>query len=772
MMLAVVLFSPSIVKAELLNSNIGSLKSVVPVGFSFKMDLRLGDIDPDVQELQKMLNADPETMINIDGEDSRGQETTYFGPATQAAVVKFQNKYKDTVLTLNSLNEANGRVDLPTRTKLNLLIGDFFTYESVGSPQGNGGSSVSEPIVTETEPAVTACQLVDLLITSGIISSDKATLARTALDCTSSTICQFVDLLISVQIVPANKANIARRALNCVVGTDPVLDATSVTSGVSFLVNGQTSVTLQGNQPHTLTWNTGGLSCSASASPVTPEWQGQLPGLSQGSATIYHLSFPTTDYINAYKGPAVFAPDGTLIEAGVMGTASGKYASTINFSQAGGNYPDGSFVQLTNGSRCSISNPSTTINTCTYVPPNRFSKVQTYNLSCSNSKITVNKAVQVNLTPFSTGSSNEIPTDFLWSPTGNGGRLSVSYGKATKTVDTNSCVIPPKPVGVADKIKFTYTTSRGYKLDFTKNNTGDIYTGGTIKNLIGKTVCTFDANEDIRHAVNQGRVPAGMAQCSVGHGEPIHYVTNEPAWATVYGDGYSQRADKQVSGTINGIFAKCNLTPGNMVSLKTEVLSYFGQQLSPKGSGTVNCSSSVPAISDQTPSSPVCSDSYSGSSGGFGSNSGSGSSANPATKGTDSEAKDLDHVQVIAEPQTCIGPLQNMMLPVYSYSNSEPRQYVWVLGESQLVDNLLSGMLLGGLTSEEDEQFTDYSYSVPYSLPSTGEVLDLVVGDDVRCSLYGEHPKIIRAYLTLQGEGWSEDQEANNSNTTTGGLGF
>jgi len=64
--------------------------SVSPV---FSSGLSLGIISSDVKRLQQLLNSDLDTKIASSGAGSPGNETNYFGPATKAAIQKFQVKY-------------------------------------------------------------------------------------------------------------------------------------------------------------------------------------------------------------------------------------------------------------------------------------------------------------------------------------------------------------------------------------------------------------------------------------------------------------------------------------------------------------------------------------------------------------------------------------------------------------------------------------------------------------------------------------------------------
>jgi len=94
----------------------------IPSSFTFTRNLWLGFTLPDVQYLQMMLNSDSETRVAATGPGSPGQETTYFGPLTNAAVIRFQEKYREDVLAPWRLVRGIGFVGPFTRTKLNELL--------------------------------------------------------------------------------------------------------------------------------------------------------------------------------------------------------------------------------------------------------------------------------------------------------------------------------------------------------------------------------------------------------------------------------------------------------------------------------------------------------------------------------------------------------------------------------------------------------------------------------------------------------------------------
>lgn len=89
----------------------------------FNRQLKLGDTGPDVMFLQQVLNTDAETLVDTSGVGSSGNETNYFGLKTKNAVIKFQEKYRDEILSPLGLSSGTGVVGPKTLQKLNSLTG-------------------------------------------------------------------------------------------------------------------------------------------------------------------------------------------------------------------------------------------------------------------------------------------------------------------------------------------------------------------------------------------------------------------------------------------------------------------------------------------------------------------------------------------------------------------------------------------------------------------------------------------------------------------------
>ncbi len=112
----------------------------------FTRTLTLGSQGEDVRQLQAFLNSSPDTRVNAPGlVGGAGAETTYFGPLTRAAVIRFQEKYANQILAPLGLTKGTGLVGASTRASLNSIIA-----QGSGTGGGTGGTATTTPPTTGT----------------------------------------------------------------------------------------------------------------------------------------------------------------------------------------------------------------------------------------------------------------------------------------------------------------------------------------------------------------------------------------------------------------------------------------------------------------------------------------------------------------------------------------------------------------------------------------------------------------------------------------------
>ncbi len=130
----------------------GSSSGGACVSFTFTTNFRQGQSGAEVMQIQKFLNTMADTRVAATGAGSPGNETSFFGPATAAAVRKFQEKYAADILTPVGLTAGNGYWGPSTRAKANALAAACVPGTTPGTtPGGTVGGTLQ--VMAGSQPA-------------------------------------------------------------------------------------------------------------------------------------------------------------------------------------------------------------------------------------------------------------------------------------------------------------------------------------------------------------------------------------------------------------------------------------------------------------------------------------------------------------------------------------------------------------------------------------------------------------------------------------------
>ncbi len=126
--------------------------STVTTTANFTRNLKKGDTGADVKALQEFLNAKGYTVAAT-GVGSKGMESTTYGPATAAAVSKFQEAYASEILTPAGLAKGTGYFGTATRAKANALAGSTTTTTTTTGTTVTGGEANVTNFKRATSPS-------------------------------------------------------------------------------------------------------------------------------------------------------------------------------------------------------------------------------------------------------------------------------------------------------------------------------------------------------------------------------------------------------------------------------------------------------------------------------------------------------------------------------------------------------------------------------------------------------------------------------------------
>jgi peptidoglycan hydrolase-like protein with peptidoglycan-binding domain len=148
-----------------------SITSQIPSDFLFTQDMYNGLDSEQVRMLQIFLNGDPQTLVKSTGPGSPGNETTYFGNATQSAVERFQTIYKSVILEPLGFSSPTGIIGARSRSVLNQILDNLRknlpanTSIYTGRVVQNSGSN-SLSVATSTTSSTTSHALLKIETTS------------------------------------------------------------------------------------------------------------------------------------------------------------------------------------------------------------------------------------------------------------------------------------------------------------------------------------------------------------------------------------------------------------------------------------------------------------------------------------------------------------------------------------------------------------------------------------------------------------------------------
>ncbi|MBI5003899.1 peptidoglycan-binding protein [Candidatus Kaiserbacteria bacterium] len=313
--------------------------------FTFTMNLKQGATNSEVMQLQKFLNSHGFT-VSASGAGSAGNETSYFGSATKAAVAKFQNAYASDILTPVGLTAGNGNWFSSTRAKANALC--------VGGTTGMGTGTGTGTTVPTTVPT-TGGQISVMAGSQPANSLAPAGAARVPF--TTFTLTNNSSAAVTVNGVNVMRTGLANDAVfagvvlidetGAQLGNSRTFNSDhTLSAGDGFTINpGQTkTITVAGNMASSLSSYSGQVvSLQVTGISTTGTVSGSLP-ITGASQTINStLSIGTADTavggsdLNAAQTSVNIGTTGN-VGAGVRvtaGSAEDNWVKSIRWNQSG-----------------------------------------------------------------------------------------------------------------------------------------------------------------------------------------------------------------------------------------------------------------------------------------------------------------------------------------------------------------------------------------------------------------------------------------------------
>jgi hypothetical protein len=139
--------------------------------YTFPRPLKVGDVGEDVKKLQQFLNGYSDTQVASVGLGSKGSETNYYGPATAAAVSKFQLKYRSEILTPAGLLNPTGYFGPSTIHQVSRLLAGVVPVLPVVKPVTTNNQKPTTPLKEVTGSILQGSGDLDTFVIKGARSS-------------------------------------------------------------------------------------------------------------------------------------------------------------------------------------------------------------------------------------------------------------------------------------------------------------------------------------------------------------------------------------------------------------------------------------------------------------------------------------------------------------------------------------------------------------------------------------------------------------------------
>lgn len=315
-------------------------------GYTFNTDMSLGSRSSDVMNLQKVLNMSSDTMVASSGAGSPGMETMTFGPATKAAVIKFQMKF--------GISPAAGYVGAITRAKLNAMSGGVVVVPNPVPgpnplPQG-GALSVyagAQPSNSLAPEGASRVPFTSFTLTAGAndVTVNSVTIERAgfAQDAAFAGV-----VLLNSQGLQIGIAKTLNSNHQVMVGEPWVVKAGTTQT---YTVAGNMAASLDNYTGQVAALNVVGLNTSASVSgslPIMGAQQTLNGNLTIGTATVNSSSFDPNNAASQPIGTSGYRFSGVRLTAG---SAEDLTFKSIRWNQSGsiGSSDIANLVTIVNG---------------------------------------------------------------------------------------------------------------------------------------------------------------------------------------------------------------------------------------------------------------------------------------------------------------------------------------------------------------------------------------------------------------------------------------